>query len=91
MVKSPLDYETQPKIITMTIQASDGYCDSEVYTLTVRLVDINEPPTLLPVDQTLESCEGLVGIAAEVVVVVITAVVVVVLVVVAVTMVPSDW
>ena len=61
VVKSALDYETQPKVITMSIQASDGFCDSEVYTLTVRLVDVNEPPTLLPADQTLESCEGLVS------------------------------
>ena len=61
LVKSALDYETQPKIITLSIQASDGFCDSEVYTLTVRLVDVNEPPILLPADQTLESCEGLVS------------------------------
>ena len=60
-VKSALDYETQPQTITLKVKATDGYCDSEMYTLTVKLVDINEPPILLPADQTLESCEGLVS------------------------------
>nr|KAG5696679.1 hypothetical protein BaRGS_012048 [Batillaria attramentaria] len=65
VVKSPLDYETQPTTITMTVTASDGYCESETYTLTIILVDINEPPTLGPIDQTIESCEGLVDIVPK--------------------------
>ncbi|XP_070208243.1 cadherin-22-like [Littorina saxatilis] len=57
-VKSPLDYETQPHTIILKITANDGFCDSETYDLTVRLVDVNEPPVLEPASQTLESCEG---------------------------------
>lgn len=57
-MKSALDYETQPKVVTMYVTATDGYCSSETYQLTIRLVDINEPPILLPIDQTIQSCEG---------------------------------
>ncbi|XP_076456437.1 protocadherin gamma-A12-like [Babylonia areolata] len=61
-LKEELDYETHPHLIKMQIQASDGYCKSKDYTLAIRLVDINEPPTLLPEKQTVETCEGLVDI-----------------------------
>ncbi|XP_070208250.1 uncharacterized protein [Littorina saxatilis] len=61
-VANPLDYETQPHTINLKITASNGNCTSKTYDLTVRLVDVNEPPVLEPKSQALDSCEGKVDI-----------------------------
>ncbi|XP_076456490.1 neural-cadherin-like [Babylonia areolata] len=64
-VKGALDHESYPSGISLNVQVSDGRCESQVYTLKVHVVDINEPPTLLPIDQTLDSCEGLTDITPD--------------------------
>ncbi|XP_070208586.1 cadherin-like protein 26 [Littorina saxatilis] len=57
-VKEALDYEGSLQVVTLIIQASDGFCESPSYTLRVRIADVNEPPVVLPTDQTIDSCEG---------------------------------
>ncbi|CAL1542250.1 unnamed protein product [Lymnaea stagnalis] len=58
-VKGKLDYEmTNLRRTDFVISATDGFCSSPLYTLTLEVTDVNESPTISPVLSSLQVCEG---------------------------------
>ncbi|GFO45161.1 LOW QUALITY PROTEIN: protocadherin fat 4 [Plakobranchus ocellatus] len=58
-VSSNLHYEASSLRTTeLTVTASDAYCTSEQYSLTLEVTDVNEAPSLSPNLTTVFTCEG---------------------------------
>ncbi|XP_059141841.1 protocadherin-1-like [Physella acuta] len=54
-----LDYEKKElRETNINIQFTDGYCTSPTYKLTLRVIDVNEPPSISPTILPLTMCEG---------------------------------
>ncbi|KAK3780299.1 hypothetical protein RRG08_013775 [Elysia crispata] len=58
-IATTLDYENAALRETdLIITASDGFCQSETYSLRLEVIDVNEAPTLTPTTSTVDVCEG---------------------------------
>lgn len=58
-IATALDYEnTALRETDLLITASDGFCQSETYTLRLEVTDVNEAPSLTPTTSTVDVCEG---------------------------------
>ncbi|RUS86861.1 hypothetical protein EGW08_005398 [Elysia chlorotica] len=58
-IATALDYENSALRETdLLITASDGFCQSETYSLRLEVTDVNEAPSLTPTTSTVDVCEG---------------------------------
>ncbi|BFZ11066.1 hypothetical protein BsWGS_14105 [Bradybaena similaris] len=58
-VVGALDYENSALRQTdYIVTASDGFCTSPPYLMKLRVTDVNEKPTINPVDSSIQVCEG---------------------------------
>ncbi|KAH9518618.1 hypothetical protein Btru_005801 [Bulinus truncatus] len=58
-IATKLDYEDiNVRLTELTIQLTDGHCDSPPYKLILKVTDVNELPVITPNEITLDVCEG---------------------------------
>ena len=64
MTRKKLNYEyTKLRSVTLYVDVTDGFCDANTYSVTVKVTDVNELPAIVP-SKTFERTvyEGLVSI-----------------------------
>ena len=64
LTRTNLDYEcVELRSVTLYVDVTDGFCDANTYSVTVKVTDVIEPPVIVP-SKTFERTvyEGLVSI-----------------------------